>query len=171
MHQTQRNWHVLKHMQSEEERWWNLKIPSFKHANVKWFEEEAIKHGIMVWFPRQEVGEKRQQTRAAWLRAWPASLRQELDRLYRGCYRPYTVEVMRQAEDKQAGIHYDKSDGRDQALLLLDRQGVLVVLKVLGEENELQWVSTYRPFSPQKRLPTDKRWRKLVRSLKEAALF
>ena len=170
MHQSQRHWHVLKHMQSDVERWWQLDVP-FTQRDALWFEKEAIDSGIVVWFPRQDVGEQSESSRAAWLRNWPDNLRQELHRLYHQCYRPYTEGVMCQTEDDQTGMYYDQSQGKRKALLLLDRQGVLVVLRVLGRENELLWVSTYRALPPQKRLPSNKKWRKLVRSLREASLY
>ena len=170
LHQ-ERQWHVLKHMQSDEERWWQLSIP-FSRSDAQRFEEEAIAHDIRVWFPRQEVGERSAQSRAAWLRGWPTSLRRELDQLYLQCYRPYTEAVMDRAESEQVDMYHNKHQGRHDATLLLDRQGVLVVLKVDSlEHKKLRWASTYRPLTSQKRTSTSKKWRKLVRSLREASLY
>ena len=171
MDPTQRRPHVLKHVYHEREQWWDLDIHFTSKDRVA-FEDEACEHDIRVWFSPEAVGEYRSGPSDAWLNDWPSSLIDQLDQRYLSCYRPYTERVMEEVERGVAAMYNDEVKGRLDAVLLLDRHGVLVVLKVISlDRHDLRWVSTYRPMIPQKKLSAQKKFRALVRSLKEAMFY
>lgn len=163
--------HVLKHLHNVEERWDELCL-GFTIADRKDFQARAQAQEALIWFPPEEIGESTSEPEDAWLAGWPRDLLVTLDQHYRDHYRPYTERVIEAANRGEIGIYNDRVVGAQDAVLLLDKSGVLVILKVTHEENKLlRWATSYRPKPPQRGSAAHKKWRDLVRGLEDALSF